>query len=194
VQRGEAAHVEEAGFAGYLIKPVKPSLLFDCLLAVLGGEASGAEGRAPASLVTRQRLAEEAPGGKQKHRQPRVLLAEDNLVNQKVATRLLERLGCSAEVAANGREAAEALERSDYDLVLMDCQMPEMDGFEAAARIRSMEGRGRTPIIAMTASGMEGDRERCIAAGMNDYIAKPVSRRALGQVLKKWLGEAPTLR
>jgi len=111
-----------------------------------------------------------------------------------VATRLLERLGCSAEVAANGREAAEALERSDYDLVLMDCQMPEMDGFEAAARIRSMEGRGRTPIIAMTASGMEGDRERCIAAGMNDYIAKPVSRRALGQVLKKWLGEAPTLR
>jgi len=119
---------------------------------------------------------------------PRILVVEDNPINQQVASGWLQRLGCRADVAANGFEALEALYRIAYSAVLMDCQMPEMDGFQATAEIRRREGSGRhTPIIAMTANAMQGDRERCLAAGMDDYIAKPVRIEDLESVLRRVL-------
>jgi CheY-like chemotaxis protein len=117
----------------------------------------------------------------------RVLLAEDNVVNQKVATRMLEKLGCRIDVVANGLEAVEAVKRVPYDLILMDCQMPELDGFGAAARIREHERPGRrTPIVALTASVLESDRKRCLAAGMDDFLAKPVSLLTIAGALRRW--------
>jgi CheY-like chemotaxis protein len=123
----------------------------------------------------------------------RILLAEDNLVNQRVAVAHLGKLGYQADVAENGLAALAALERSHYDLLLLDCQMPELDGFETARRIRSGErgtpGARRLPIIAMTANAMAGDREACLAAGMDDYIAKPVRLEQLGETIRAWLPE-----
>ena len=119
----------------------------------------------------------------------RLLLAEDNPVNQKVACKLLEKFGYSVDVASNGQEAVAAHERMRYPLIFMDCQMPEVDGFEATALIRKMEGgSGHTPIVAMTANAIQGDRERCLAAGMDDYVAKPVRQKDLQAVLDRWLG------
>ncbi len=120
----------------------------------------------------------------------RVLLVEDNPVNQKVALLQLERLGCRADLATNGLEAIEAYKRGEYDVILMDCQMPVMDGFEATRMLRTLEMPGRrTPIIALTAHAMKGDRDRCLAAGMDDYLAKPVERGALARTLKRWAQE-----
>jgi CheY-like chemotaxis protein len=117
-----------------------------------------------------------------------VLLAEDNEINQRIVMRLLEKVGCHAERVANGREAVEALGRNTFDLVLMDVQMPEMDGFAATEEIRRREaGRRRTPIAAMTANAMTGDREKCLAAGMDDYISKPVRLENLQRMLNRWL-------
>jgi CheY-like chemotaxis protein len=116
----------------------------------------------------------------------RVLVAEDNAINQKVAMRLLEKLGCRVDVAATGKEAVEMIELLPYDLVFMDCQMPEMDGFEATRLVRQKEmvtGR-HVPIVAMTAHAMQGDRENCLAAGMDDYIAKPVQQQQLSLALE----------
>jgi CheY-like chemotaxis protein len=115
----------------------------------------------------------------------RVLLAEDNIINQKEAARLFQRLGYRIDVVANGREVLEALSRIHYDVVFMDCQMPEMDGFEATHLIRKREQSDRVPIIAMTANAMQGDRERCLAAGMDDYLSKPISVEALAGVLDR---------
>jgi PAS domain S-box-containing protein len=185
---GQAGHAQEAvraGVAGYLTKPVDEADLHDCLVEVFLGEGSGAR-----PLVTRHSLQEARPA-----QAARVLVAEDNEVNQKVAVRILEKLGCRVDVADNGAEAVAACERTPYAAVFMDGQMPVLDGFEATARIREREAGGRkTPIIAMTASAMQGDRERCLAAGMDDYVSKPVSPEAIEAALKRVLtasGPAP---
>ncbi|TAJ33468.1 MAG: response regulator [Nitrospirae bacterium] len=125
---------------------------------------------------------------------PRILLAEDNLLNQKVATHMLAKLECHVDMVATGVEALDALSRASYDLVLMDCQMPEMDGFQAAVLIRQREGGvRRTPIVAMTANVLLGDRERCLVAGMDDYLPKPVTLASLREVLQRWVsGDAPS--
>jgi CheY-like chemotaxis protein len=122
----------------------------------------------------------------------RVLVVEDNPVNQKVAVLILEKLGYRPDVAADGAEAVAAVQAVPYDLILMDCQMPGIDGYEATSQIRRAEGpRKRTPIIAMTAGAMEGDRERCLAAGMDDYLPKPVRPDDLGVALERWIADGP---
>jgi signal transduction histidine kinase/CheY-like chemotaxis protein len=143
-----------------------------------------------AQPVTAERPAP-APAEPPAHVRWRVLVAEDNVINQRLAMRMLEKLGCRVDAVANGHEAVEALGRIAYDLVFMDCQMPELDGFAASRMIRGHEGSGRrTPIVALTANAMRGDRERCEAAGMDDYLPKPLSAAALARVLDRWLGDA----
>ncbi len=168
-QRGDGARCKELGVAGYLTKPVKRSELLACILAVLGTELQS--GAAP-QLVTRHSI-RELPR--------RVLLAEDNAVNQRLAVALLKKQGHTVVIANNGLEAVEALEREQFDVVLMDVQMPVMDGFEATSAIRERErgNRKRSRIIAMTANAMKEDRERCLAAGMDGYISKPISPQQL---------------
>jgi PAS domain S-box-containing protein len=170
--RGDAARCRELGVAAYLTKPIKQKELYNAIVAVLG--SAGARGE----LVTRHNLEQERGG-------LRVLLAEDNPVNQKVAARLVEREGHQVTVVANGREAVEQIAQQDFDVVLMDVQMPKMDGFEATARIREHEKQtGRhVPIIALTAHAMKGDQERCLAAGMDRYLAKPVQARDLNAAI-----------
>src|SRR5262249_28224669 len=117
-----------------------------------------------------------------------VLLVEDNTVNQQVALGMLRVLGCRVEIAGNGREALDRLARERYDIIFMDCQMPEMDGYVATAELRRREGTSsRTPVVAMTAGAMEGDRETCLAAGMDDYVTKPLEMATIGSVLRRWV-------
>ena len=183
-KRLDAALMEEAGLAAYVTKPVRQSQLFDRLITVFGAgqdSKAGVEEQKEATPPAQQAAVNE------NRRQCRVLLAEDNIVNQKVALKILSKLGYTAEAAVNGAEAVKALENTPYDLVLMDCQMPEMDGYEATATIRQREGDGhRTPIIALTANAMQGDAEKCLQAGMDDYITKPVSPQALAVALDRW--------
>ncbi len=181
-RRGDAARLSEIGFTGYLTKPVKQSQLFGVLAMALG--------RGPADepprdgIITRHTVAED------RRRRIRILLAEDNITNQKVAVKILEKIGYRADVVANGLEVIKALETIPYDLVLMDCQMPEMDGFEATAAIRREEeiSGAHIPIVAMTARALKGDREMCLDAGMDDYIAKPVMPKELAEAIDRWLG------
>lgn len=214
-RRGDAKAAREAGLAAYLTKPIREQQLYECLVTVMNRRPVSSPmpgtGAAP-PLVTRYTLAEsKAKVG------IRILLAEDNLVNQKVAVRLFQRLGHRIDVVSNGREAVDALVRVRYDMVFMDCQMPEMDGFEATHLIREREAAGMSlncegeasgseqtvlggrpeaknqkaeplrpvRIIAMTANAMPGDRERCLAAGMDDYLAKPISVTALVEALDR---------
>ncbi len=181
-QRGDGSKARDAGIAAYLTKPVRQSHLFDCLITVLSTPREPAkvpDSIAPSTLVTRHTLQEA-----RKMSPKLILLAEDNIVNQKIAVRQLQKLGYRADVVANGREAVEALSRIAYDLVFMDCQMPEMDGYEASAEIRRIEGEVKhTPIVAMTAHALQGDREKCLAAGMDDYVSKPVRVEELIRVL-----------
>jgi CheY-like chemotaxis protein/HPt (histidine-containing phosphotransfer) domain-containing protein len=180
-QAGDAARLKEIGFAAYLTKPVKQSQLYDCLAKVTGRQI--AETEQPASaMVTRHSIDE---GRKSKIR---ILLAEDDVINQKVALALLKRLGYCADVVSNGEEAIKALEMNVYDFVLMDVNMPVMDGLEATGVIRDPESKvlnHHVPIIAMTALAMKGDRERCLKAGMDDYVSKPIELRDLTEAIKR---------
>jgi CheY-like chemotaxis protein/HPt (histidine-containing phosphotransfer) domain-containing protein len=188
--RGESARLQQIGFTAYLTKPIKISHLYDCLVTVLG--VSAAEVRDSARpIITRHTLREE-----KKHR-IRILVAEDNVVNQKVALRILEKLGYGADTVANGQEAVTALETIPYDLVLMDVQMPDMNGYEATQRIRdpgSQVLRRDIPIIAMTAHALKGDRDKCLEAGMNDYLSKPVTALALEEMLDRHLAGSTAAR
>ena len=175
-QRGDAARCRELGVSSYLTKPVRQSVLLDAMLAVLT-QSGSAE---PAQLVTRHTVRES-------QRPMRVLLAEDNAVNRMVAVRTLEKRGHTVVVAVNGEEAVAAVARDSFDVILMDVQMPKMDGLEATQAIRKSEiGTGRhIPIIALTAHAMREDRERCISAGMDAYISKPFSAAALFETIEK---------
>jgi PAS domain S-box-containing protein len=180
-QRGDARRLAESGFSAALIKPVRQSELFDCLTSVLGEAGIPAQPQPPANSWGVHKLS---------RTNVRVLLAEDNITNQQVALGIVGKLGLRVDGVANGREALEALRSIPYDLVLMDVQMPEMDGLEATRALRAA-GSGslnaNIPIIAMTAHAMQGDREACLAAGMDDYIAKPVSPAGLSALLGKWI-------
>ncbi|NUM56103.1 MAG: response regulator [Candidatus Hydrogenedentes bacterium] len=194
-QRGDAKRAESLGFSGYLIKPVRAAVLMDTLATVQAARA----GNADVPFVTRHTITERNP---KRFAEPhprdgkplfpmRVLLAEDNAVNQKVALLMLERLGCSVDVAGNGKEAVSMVQRNAYDLVFMDCQMPEMDGYEATGEIRRAQAESeRIPIVAMTANAMQGDRERCIESGMDDYISKPINPDAIRAVLRRFSNKA----
>lgn len=184
----DTALLEKAGFSMSLLKPLSRSQIRKCLTRLLEPE-----NRLPAEAASPAAGDPAATVEKTKYR-ARILVAEDNPTNQTVALRLLDKLGYRADVVASGEEAVAALQQIPYDLVLMDCQMPEMDGFEATRRIRSGEARSidpAVPIVAMTAHAMKGDREACLQAGMNDYIAKPVHHADLFETLERWLKKSP---
>jgi signal transduction histidine kinase/DNA-binding response OmpR family regulator len=172
------AGIEEGLFDAYLGKPIHQSSLFDTLVGILARD--GGPGSAAAPL----RAASGIDAGLAERHPLRILLAEDNVVNQKLALRILQRMGYRADLASNGIEAIESVQRQTYDVVLMDVQMPEMDGLEAARRICARWGPGARPrIVAMTANAMQGDREECMAAGMDDYLTKPIRVERLVEAL-----------
>ena len=182
-QRGDAKRLEQIGFAAYLTKPVKQSQLYNCLATVSGLQKEAQKDR-PAAIVTRHSLTED------QKRKVHILLAEDNVINQRVAISILGKLGYSADAVANGQEAVKALGIIPYNIVLMDCQMPEMDGYEATGEIRNPNSKvldHKVPVIAMTANAMQGDREKCIEAGMDDYLSKPINPQELSDMLEKWI-------
>ncbi|MBZ5562314.1 MAG: PAS domain S-box protein [Acidobacteriia bacterium] len=188
-QRGDAARCRELGIGAYLIKPIRQSELLDAILMTLGKPA---QGKPRPGLVTRHSL-------RQTRRRLHILLAEDNLVNRELAVRLLEKSGHTVVTAGNGENAVELLEdpaRQEFDLVLMDVQMPVMDGLQATRMIREKEGASgkHLPIIAMTAHALKGDRERCLEAGMDGYIAKPISRTKLFDAIEALVPSPPSGR
>src|SRR2546423_6952046 len=178
---GDAARCRELGIAAYLVKPIRQSELLAAICQVLN-KSTGVK---PAALVTRHTLRED-----RKH--VRVLLAEDNDVNRTLALRLLEKRGFFVCAVVDGQAAVEAFEREPFHLVLMDVQMPGMDGFEATAAIRSQERRSGThlPIIALTANALRGDQERCLNAGMDAYISKPIRTTELFDTIEKFIGKS----
>ena len=206
-KRGEGKLARHAGFNGYLTKPIRHQQLHQCLQMILGSQQQTPSSTTnhSSTLITRHTV-EEA----QAHTQAHILLAEDNVVNQKVAVRMLQKIGYRVDVVENGQEAVEAIGRTSYDLVLMDCQMPEMDGLEATRKIRETEKvkreakekistdplpltpheNSRVPIIALTANALSGDRETCLEAGMNDFLTKPVRIEELRTMILKWLPHA----
>jgi CheY-like chemotaxis protein len=189
-KRGDAKRMHDIGFAAYLVKPVHQSILMDALATAWSATLKGH----PLQLITRHSLAEAR--AEKKVTEPeavtaervRVLVAEDNPVNQKLAIRMLEKFNLAVDVAANGREVIDLLGKNAYHLIFMDCQMPEMDGYEATAAIRQAERESgkHLVIVAMTANAMPGDREKCLSAGMDDYITKPIRREAIQDMLQKW--------
>ncbi len=184
-QRGDATRLAQAGFAAYLTKPLRQSQLYDALALVLGDGPPPP----PPGLITRYTISES------RRNRVRILLAEDNATNQMVVLKMLEKQGYRADAVGNGLEALDALCALPYDLVLMDCQMPEMDGFTATRQIRNPHSgvrNPRVPIVALTAHAMKGDQEKCLEAGMDDYLSKPLRPAALAEVLGRWLPREPT--
>jgi two-component system sensor histidine kinase/response regulator len=186
--RGDAARCQELEVAAYLLKPIRQSELREAVARVLGARPQ--DGAIP--LITRFSLHDAREPDASLH----VLLAEDNLVNQRLAVRLLEKRGHRVVVAATGLEALKALEKESFDLVLMDVQMPEMDGLEATAIIREKEkGTGRRqPVVALTAHAMKGDREKCIEGGMDGYLSKPIRPQELDQLLEIYMARRTEAR
>jgi len=180
-QQGDAARCRELGVAGYLTKPLRQSELLQAILSLLGTSLRDEE---HTTLNTDDSLA-------RKHKRLRLLVAEDNLVNQRLIAHLLEKHGHTVVIASNGREALAALEHEGFDLVLMDVQMPVMGGLEVTAAIREKEQLtgSRLPIIALTAHAMKGDRERCLAAGMNGYLSKPIQAKDLFEAIESLVSE-----
>jgi PAS domain S-box-containing protein len=183
--RGDAARCRELGVAAYLLKPIRQSELREAIALVLG--APKQTGAIP--LITRYSLHD----AMEPRKSLRILLAEDNVVNQRLVTRLLEKRGHHVVVAANGHEVLAAIEKQGFDLVLMDLQMPEMDGFEATAELRKREEASarHLPIVALTAHTMKGDREKCLDAGMDGYLTKPIRPQELDEALDRYLARSP---
>jgi len=184
-QRGDAQRAREAGVAAYLTRPIHQSALRRCLAMVLDPAAAEGEGQAGASrpLITKHSLCEQYGSDR-----PRVLVVDDHELNLMVAVALLEKLGCRAEVAGSGAAAVAAIQGTVYDLVLMDCQMHDMDGYKTTALIRGGERPGsRIPIVALTGLAQPGDRERCLAAGMDDYLTKPLRLSLLDETIRRWV-------
>ncbi|MGZ4279211.1 MAG: PAS domain S-box protein [Solirubrobacteraceae bacterium] len=180
---GRSGAPEEAALDGVLVKPVRQSRLYEQIQAVIAGERP----------VAARAVATEDADAPHRGATAAVLVVEDTPINQAVAAHMLERCGFEAQVAENGRQALEALSQRTYAAVLMDCQMPELDGYETTREIRRLEQGGpRMPIIAMTANAMQGERERCLAAGMDDYLTKPLRQRTLKDTLSRWVAGRPT--
>lgn len=178
-QRGDANRVKEYGFTCYLTKPVKRDELLHCISLVMGIKPQEALDN---MIVTRYTARENPIDVRRKF-----LLVEDNEMNQKIIVKMLEKRGMICDIASNGMEALQAIQEKEYDIVFMDCQMPEMDGYETTARIRKLEGERRhTVIVAMTANAMEGDREKCLQAGMDNYISKPVDFQLLFNIIDQY--------
>jgi two-component system sensor histidine kinase/response regulator len=178
-QKGDASRLETLGCSGYLLKPIKKDQLRDALVAVINLEQTSITNP---PLITRHVLSEK------KRKEQLILLAEDNPVNQKLAVALLQRVGYSVDVVENGLAAVERVQQGCYGVVLMDVQMPEMDGLEATKTIREWEqGVRHIPIIAMTAHALKGDRDRCLQAGMDDYLSKPINPKELIKKVDLWV-------
>jgi two-component system sensor histidine kinase/response regulator len=182
--RGDVRRLKEIGFAGYLSKPVKQSHLYGCIAAVLGLQQNCAGYPAREQMITSHVLDES------RRLKIRILIAEDNATNQKVAVGILRNLGYRADTVENGLEAVRLIERIPYDLIFMDVQMPEMDGLEATRLIRGMKNGKDIPIIAMTAGALRHDRDACISAGMNDHIAKPIQPLDIAEKISRWFAAA----
>ncbi len=193
--RGDRQRFEKAGFSAYLVKPLIGRVLQEVLGVLAGAHRSGEK---PAHILTRQvfqeALSDSAAAAESANFAPEshpklglhILLAEDNRVNQQVAVKMLRKMGCTTEIAKNGSEALEKVKIGKFDLVFMDCQMPIMDGFEATKQIRALDAGDGLPIVAMTANAMKGDQERCLEAGMDDYLAKPISTESLQILFDRW--------
>ena len=176
--QSEAKRLQDCGFDGYLIKPIKQSALYQTVAALQGMETRGSEPSAP--LVTEDTLTEK-PAAK-----GRILVVEDNRVNRKLISKLLEKEGYTCDTANDGQEGLDAVAQSSYDLILMDCQMPVLDGLSATRKIREMD-ENAPPIIALSAGVTKEEREACTEAGMVDFLAKPLKREPLHKCLKKFL-------
>ena len=193
---GDRVRFEKAAFAAYLVKPVRRSDLLDVLATVHGATLRG---RTTTPMLTLDSLVA-SRAGRQKTEAAvsndllgaRILVAEDNILNQKVAALVLKKIGCQVDIASNGKEALEMWSQSNYDAILMDCQMPEMDGYASTREIRrrenvSLEAIRRVPIIAMTASAMQADMDKCLVAGMDAFISKPVEIAVMQRILAFWV-------
>jgi CheY-like chemotaxis protein len=177
---GDRAAAADIGVGAFLTKPVREAQLFECVGRLLGEGA----------VIPAQARPDDAP----RRRPGRVLVAEDNAVNQQVALAILDSLGFTADIASDGQQAVDMLRAGSYTVVLMDCQMPRLDGFTATREIRAGGGAAaRTPIIALTASALASDREQCLAAGMDDFVSKPLRRETLLAALNRWVGVPATV-